>query len=509
MTTSTINYLLPEIVIAATAVLIYIAGAFFQTQKVWNWLAAAGIALAMVCLSGQHGAIASGALLSDGFAFFMRWLVLGLSLLLVLHSFRPLSEGGTPEALGSLLLAIAGAMLLVSANDLILLFVSLELISIPTYILLYLAPTGMGSQESAAKYFYLSVLASAILLYGFSFIYGIAGTTELAGIRLALTDMNNLPRGFDNLAILALALTFGGLCFRLAAVPLHFYAPDVYQGTSNQNAAFLSVIPKAAGMVVLVRLVWAAMPGIESFAWQLTIILAILTMTLGNTMALWQNNLRRLMAYSSIAHAGYLLIGLAAALAMGINATSSWDGIAALVFYLCVYMAATLGTFAMLEFLGGPQRRLESVEELAGLGRSRPACAAMIAVFMFSLTGIPPMAGFWGKLYLFGSALNVDATGAGGGNVWLWFLLLAIIGVLNAAISAGYYLRIVGVMYFRSGAETPRAQGGWGTWTAAAASALVIIILGLYPRPLMKASNYARPEISQGPKIEKTTDLGN
>ncbi|HEY4761416.1 MAG TPA: NADH-quinone oxidoreductase subunit N, partial [Thermoguttaceae bacterium] len=433
--------------------------------------------------------------------------VLGLSLLLVLLNFQPIPNGGTPEALGSFLLVIAGAMLLVSANDLILLFVSLELISIPTYILLYLGPSVVGTQESSAKYFYLSVLASAILLYGFSFIYGVAGTTDLKGIGTALANQQNMTHGFDNLAKLALVLTFAGLSFRLAAVPFHFYAPDVYQGTSNQNAALLSVIPKVAALVVLVRLVWATMPELELFAWRISVVVAILTMTLGNTMALWQDNLRRLLAYSSIGHAGYLLIGLAVALATRTHPSSYWDGIGAMLFYFCVYAAATIGTFALLEFLGQSQKRMDSIEELAGLCRTRPAAAAMIAIFMFSLTGIPPLAGFWGKLQLFGSALNVDAQITAAGNMRIWFITLAILGVLNAAISAGYYLRIVGVMYFRAPSSSHRAEGGLGACTAAVACTLFTIIIGLYPGPLVRTSNSARPEKPQIQKNQTTADL--
>jgi NADH-quinone oxidoreductase subunit N len=314
-----------------------------------------------------------------------------------------------------------------------------------------------------------------------------------------------MPKGFDNLAKLALALTFAGLCFRLPAVPFHFYAPDVYQGTTNSNAALLSVIPKAAGLAVLVRLVWAAMSIMGPFAWQITMAVSILTMTMGNTMALWQDNPRRMMAYSSIAHAGYLLIGLAAALAAGTNPPGSWDGIAAMLFYLCVYAAATLGTFAMLEYLGGPARRVEDIAELSGLAHTRPAAAAMMAIFMFSLTGIPPLAGFWGKLQIFGSALSVfDGAGQ---NLRLWFTGLAIVGVLNAAISAGYYLRIVGILYFRAPSAAPRAEGGFGVWTAAVACAFVTVIIGIYPSPLVKASNQARPVISQAPEIEKTLEI--
>jgi NADH-quinone oxidoreductase subunit N len=505
MTNATLYFLLPEIVLIAAAVVIYIAGAFLNTQKAWSWIALAGIALAMVCLGYQKSATDGGVLISDGFALFIRWLILALGLLFVMLNFRPLVGGGTQEAIGSLLLAIAGGMLAVSANDLVLLFVALELISIPTYILLYLGPGDVGSQESAAKYFFLSVLASAILLYGFSFIYGVAGTMNMDGIRMAMTSLSDMPKGFDYFAKLALLLTFAGLCFRLAAVPFHFYAPDVYQGTTNSNAALLSIIPKAAGLAVLVRLVWAAMSGLGPLAWQITMVVVILTMTLGNTMALWQDNFRRMMAYSSIAQAGYLLIGLTVALAAGTGPPGSWDGIAALMFYLCVYAVATIGTFAMLEYMGQPGRRLEGIDELAGLGRTRPVSAAIMALFMFSLTGIPPLAGFWGKLQIFGSALNMNSQA--GGDARIWFVILAILSVLNAAISAGYYLRIVGVMYFRPTSTETRTEGGWGAFTAAVACAIVTIIISFYPGPLIKASNQARPTISQAPKIEKSFDL--
>jgi NADH-quinone oxidoreductase subunit N len=515
MSSSTINYLLPEIVLIGMAVLIYIAGAFLHVQKAWSWMALAGIVLSMLCLGRQDVAADNGILQSDGFGLYIRWLTLSLGFLLVLLNFRPLVGNGTPEGIGSLLLVLAGSMLVGSANDLILLFVALELISIPTYILLYLGPGDVGCQESAVKYFFLSILASAILLYGFSFIYGVTGTMNLDGMRTAFQNFEEMPVGFPNLAKLALLLTFAGLSFRLAAVPFHFYAPDIYQGTTNQNAALLSVIPKVAGLAVLVRLVWAAMPDLGPVAWQIALALAILSMTLGNTMALWQDNVRRMMAYSSISHAGYLLIGLSVALATRNNPPNNWDGIAALLFYLCVYSAATIGTFAMLEFLGQPDRRVDGIDELAGLGRTKPISAAMIAVFMFSLTGIPPLAGFWGKLLVFGSALNVNAESDGAVNMKMWFVILAIVGVVNATISAGYYLRIVGVMYFRPSSTVPKAEGGLGTLTAAIICVLFTAILGvymsgLYPGALLQASNHAQPlKFQHLPKIHKTLDLEN
>jgi NADH-quinone oxidoreductase subunit N len=201
------------------------------------------------------------------------------------------------------------------------------------------------------------------------------------------------------------------------------------------------------------------------------------------------------MAYSSIAHAGYLLVGLAAALAMRNEKPGAWDGIGAILFYLCVYAAATIGTFAVFEYLGRNDRRMEGIDELAGLGRVKPAVAAMLAVFMFSLTGIPVLAGFWGKFQIFGAALSVDAGLDPTGHLRTLFLALAIVGVLNAAVSAAYYLRIVAVMYFRSPLGTPPAEGGRGTWLAAFVCCLLVLGMGLFPGLLLREANRARPQL--------------
>jgi NADH-quinone oxidoreductase subunit N len=502
MTTLTIRLLTPEIVLIAAAVAIYLGGAFSAARRAWSWLAAVAIALAALALWTQHGpAVAGGPLNLDGLAWRGRWFSLAFGALFVLVSFRPLPTSPAEYA-GSLLLTIAGLMLVFGAGDLVLLFVALELISIPTYVLLHLGRRDARGQEAAAKYFFLSVLSSAIVLYGFSFLYGAGGSTQLAALRATLADAA-LPTGFRAFSNVAMALMFGGLCFRITAVPFHFYAPDVYQGTTYPNAALLSVIPKAAGFVALTRLLLATMPGMEPYAWRTAVVIAALTMTVGNVLALWQDDLRRLLAYSAIAHAGYMLIGLAVGLATG-NAPGAWNGLAALGFYLVVYAAATIGAFAVLEHLGRPERRIEGVEELAGLGRTRPLAAAVLAVFLFSLTGVPPLAGFWGKLWLFGSALNVDGTSGTAGAVQPWFTGLAIVGVLNAAVAAAYYLRVVAMMYFRTPLATPRAQGAAGAWWAAVACGLAVLLIGFCPGPVMREASDASGQLGPVVRIDRT-----
>jgi len=502
-------FLSAEIVLVVVALVIYMGGAFSKSQTAWAPIAMGGILLAAASLWScggnsrymEHRVAATlhaynldtsidksevaeqiakiTPVTPDSLATYGRWLALAIGAIMVLIAWRPLATGGTPEYVGSLLLVVAGLMLVASAANIVLLFVGLELISIPTYILLSLGRRDPAGQEAAAKYFYLSVLSSGILLYGLSFLYGTAGTMQLTGFA---HGPQAAPAGFD-LGKVALVLVIAGLCFRVTAVPFHFYAPDVYQGTIQANAAMLSVLPKAAGLLAMTRLIVLGMPDIGPYAWKIFLALSIVTMTLGNVLALWQENFRRLFAYSSIANAGYMLIGLAVGMAPG-TVNGLWDGVGATFFYLCVYAAATLGTFAVVAYLGRERQQLESVEELAGLGRTHPAMAATLAVCMFSLAGLPPAAGIWGKLMLFGSALNVDA--ASGGPLRSWFIALAVIGVLNAAVAAYYYLRIVSLMYFREPLASPRAEGGSGAFLAALLCGLAVLVLGVFPGPLLK-----------------------
>ncbi|HEX4132213.1 MAG TPA: NADH-quinone oxidoreductase subunit N [Pirellulales bacterium] len=506
MTTETLAHLIPEFALIGAATLIYLLGAFIPAPEgsPWRklWVLLAVLALAKAAYFLWHPWMAApeaGPVVADLFSEYARWLTLAVGLLLVLLAAKPGAQAATAEFQATLLMAIAGVMIVASARELVLIFLGLELVSIPTYVLLYLGGRGAGPQESAVKYFYLSILSSAVLLYGFSFLYGAAGSTDLTVLRETLARGPEEIGGAQLMALLALVLVMAGLGFRITAVPFHFYAPDVYQGTTNANAGILSVLPKIVGFVALVRIVSVAMPGLEVFGWRIALILSMLTMTLGNVLALFQDNVRRLLAYSSIAHAGYMLIGITVgfATAHGNDASNVFDGTGAMLFYLTVYAIATTGIFAALTYLGTPDRQVNDVDELAGLGRTQPLAALALAIFLFSLAGIPPLAGFWGKLTLFSAALenalgiNVATGQAGAASLRNWLIALAIVGALNAATAAAYYLRLVAVMYFRPSVSVVKAQGGAGAAVAMALCALVVVGVGVYPVPLVRDSDAA------------------
>lgn len=506
----TVWFLWPEIVLVALAVWIYVGNALVrpklnaQTRLGWTTFAALAVAFAGFALWWHQGGSVwsrslvqepTGPLAIDYFAFSMRSVALLVGLLFVLQASRAAEPELHCEYLGTLLLAVVGVMLTASANELVFLFLGLEMLSIPTYVLLYLGRRDGPTSEATVKYFFLSIASSAMLLYGFAFLYGVTGSTRLDEIRAALAaaaELETVQGGLASLAPLALILIFAGLGFRIAAAPFHFYAPDVYHGSTNTNAGLLSILPKIAGIVVFVRLVGVTLPATGEFAWQTAIVLSILTMTIGNVSALWQNNLRRMMAYSSIAHSGYMLIGLAVALAA--PATEGRGGLAAMILYLFVYVLATLGAFAVLTHLSRRERELDTFDELAGLAKARPITSGLLAVCMFSLSGIPPLAGFWGKLDLFGSAVRLAANAPTPSVQW-WFTVLAVVGVLNAAVAAAYYLRVVGVMYFRPLETEARTQGSMGAWMAAAAAVAILVVVGLLPARMMDNSRRAERSV--------------
>jgi NADH-quinone oxidoreductase subunit N len=489
---------LPELMLIVLATFIFVAGAFRPHATWWpifaalSFLATLGVTLFELRMTVVDGsALATGPLVIDYFGQLLRPLALLVGFLFAVLMSRSSTAQLVSERMGILLLAIVGLMLVARANELVFLFLGLEMVSIPTYILLFLGRRDRSASEATAKYFFLSLLASALFLYGLSFLYGVGGTTLIQGIPqapglrekiLALPSAGEAATAAEKIGLflpVAMVLIVAGLGFKIAAVPFHFYAPDVYEGTSAANAGLLAVVPKIAGITALIRLVVPLFGG-TPFAWQLAVILAIATMTFGNICALWQTSLRRLLAYSSIAHSGYLLIGVAVALA-GVSPELRAGGVAATVFYLSVYGLASLGSFAALTYLGGEDRSVDRIDQLAGLNRTHPWVAGAFAICLFSLAGIPIFAGFWGKFALFTSALDVATTGPETIGAQ-WFLMLAIVGAINAAIAAAYYLRVVAAMYFQPAGQSLPAQGGIGSYASMFVATLLVVLVGLLPR---------------------------
>ena len=526
----TFSLLAPEIVLVLAALVAYLGGAFAGLR--FGWLvAAAGIVAAMAVTRGQAADPAfSAGVTIDAFSGFIRWTVLALGFMLCLVQSGDLfasavsrgpglHRGGTCEEAGTFLLLLAGLSLVGVAGDLVLLFAGLELVSIPTYILLGLKRTDARGQEASLKYFFLSLVASAIFLYALVCLYGIGGSTDLQAIASRLQTEAATSRTVQVLLPLAIGMAIVGAAFRMAAVPMHFYAPDVYEGTSPGNAALLSTLPKVAGIVILARLVAlvGAGPSSEIF-WRVAVVLAAVTMTVGNVMALWQKNLRRLLACSSIAHAGYLLVGIAVAAATSApgraDDQSSWlfaaGGISAALFYLATYALATIGLFGGIAYLGHrwpewtagsgprpPREEITTVDDLDGLSSTNPVAAFALAVFLLSLAGIPPLPGFWGKLSLAVSTLEVDWNAPiTPGSRRCWFVGLAVVLVINAAIAAAYYLRIIAAMYFKTTKRGVQADGGLAGGLAMLACLALVGMVTIQPRGLFTAASRAGESIA-------------
>lgn len=432
-----------------------------------GYLALAGLVAALGWVVGDAGGVRpvfDGALAADGpsVGFSVVLIVAGmLSVLLGMDFLR--REGlERDEYYVLLLLATAGGLAMAAASDLVVVFVGLEVLSISLYVLSGFDKARAESREAALKYLLLGAFASAFFLYGTALLYGTVGTTRLAEIGGKLQQAGAGPRP---LLWGGIALVLVGVGFKLALVPFHTWAPDVYQGAPTPVTAFMSVISKTAAFAALVRLLAVALPGQLAFTSTVLAILSVLTMTVGNAMALLQDDIKRLLAYSSIAQAGYILVALVAGGELGP---------AAVLFYLLAYAFTNLGAFAVVlasQRGGGGQL---VVGDLAGLGFRRPWLAAALTLFLLSLTGIPLTAGFVGKLYLFSAAVQAN---------WVW---LAVVAVLNSVVSAFYYLRLVMAMYMREGGVASEAERpGWALSLALGICVAGVLVLGLMPGPAL------------------------
>jgi NADH-quinone oxidoreductase subunit N len=469
----------PALIVAMTGLVALLSQAFTPRDRrapaaglSLAGLLAALVAVALIASSPERGrgAQLGGSLAADEFALYGQALVILVGLLCVLMSPAYLRACGLDrgEYYALTLFSLVGMMGLVSARELIALFVALEIMSVALYGLVGMRRDRIESQEAAVKYFLTGAFSSSFLLYGIALLYGVSGSTSLDRIALALASAAPGARG---LALLGVGLVLVGFGFKVASVPFHMWAPDVYEGAPSTVTAFMAAGVKVAAFGGLLRVLGEGLPALAS-AWRPALaVLAIVSMLGGNLGALAQTNVKRMLAYSSIAHAGYLLTALVAPPRVAAEAV---------LFYLVAYAAVNLGGFGALAALARDGREPLSLGDMAGLASRRPALAAALTVFLVSLTGVPVSAGFVGKFYLFGAAVRAG------------YVELAVVGVLMSVVSAYYYLRVVVYMYMRE----PLGDDTWsavapGAALALAGSAAVVLVLGIYPTPVLALARLA------------------
>jgi NADH-quinone oxidoreductase subunit N len=473
---------LPEIVLALGAMAILMFGAFRRPSEGLDFTStvlailivlAAGVLVAIDPL--QRAPLFDGAFIDDGFARFMKLLVLAGAGLVLLMSFGDLSRARllSFEYSVLLLLAVLGMMLMISAGDLIALFLGIELQSLALYVVAAIKRDSVRSSEAGLKYFVLGSLSSGMLLYGCSLIYGFTGSIDFPAIAAAAKGLSAAERAGLSLGLVFLLV---GIAFKIAAVPFHMWTPDVYEGAPTPVTAFFAAAPKIAAMALLMRVVLAGFPGAAAQWQQILVFLSIASMLLGAFAAIGQTNIKRLMAYSSIGHIGYALIGLAA---------NSEAGTQAVIVYLAIYLFMTVGTFACILSMRTEHGMVEEISSLSGLAKTNLPVAFVLAVMMFSMAGIPPLAGFLAKFYVFAAAIKSG------------LFALAVVGVLASVVAAYYYLRIVKIMFFDDVHERflPVERGPGLVMTL---SALFVLLFIIVPSPLVDAALTAAQSIAAG-----------
>ena len=458
--------ILPEIVLAVGGMMLLMFGVF-AGERASGFVHALAILLLIavgvlvVWLPGDKLVLFGGSFVVDTFARFMKVLALAGSaaaILMSLDYMKALQQRRFEYAI-LIVFSTLGMLLLVSAGDLIALYLGFELMSLCLYVLACIHRDSIRSSEAGLKYFVLGALSSGMLLYGCSLIYGFTGTVTFTGIAQAA------GQGGIGL-VFGLVFLFAGLCFKVSAVPFHMWTPDVYEGSPTPVTAFFAASPKVAAIAIFIRAAVDAFPGIATQWQQILVFVAIASMVLGAFAAIGQRNIKRLMAYSSIGHMGFALIGLAAGTA---------EGVQGVLVYMGIYLAMTLGTFAAILSMRRPEGQVEEISELAGLARTNPSMAFFLAMLLFSLAGIPPLAGFFAKFYVFLAAIQAG------------LYMLAVIGVLASVVGAYYYLLIVKLMYF----DEPTAEFIPAPRKLTAVlniSGLLNLLFFVYPAPLIAAA---------------------
>jgi len=435
-----------------------------------GWLAIGVIILAGWLLLGQSGPkeVLLGGFVNDGFARFLKVLTLIASAGTLMLSFDYMREHKILkfEYPVLVLLATAGMMVMISANDMLALYLGLELQSLALYVVASIRRDDLRSSEAGLKYFVLGALSSGMLLYGISLVYGFTGSTSFQ----AIADITKMPGAGQNVGlIIGLVFVLVGIAFKISAVPFHMWTPDVYEGAPTPVTAFFAAAPKAAAVALLMRVTLGAFSGIGPQWQQVVSALAIASMGLGAFAAIGQTNIKRLMAYSAIGNIGYLLVGLAA---------GTPEGARGAIIYMVIYIAMTLGAFACILCMRRPEGMVEEIDDLAGLSQTNLGLATVLAIFMFSLAGIPPLAGFFAKFYVFIAAVKQG----------LW--PLAIFGVLASVVGAYYYVRIVKIMFFDEpkGVFLPvPVKAG----TVMVLSTAFVLLYVLWPAPLVAGADAA------------------
>jgi NADH-quinone oxidoreductase subunit N len=481
VTAADIVPVLPELLLAVLAMVLLLFGVFRgeKAARSVSWLAVGAIVIAGLALAilpdGTHSAF-RGQFVIDQFGRFMKTLVLLGSALAIVMSMNFNEREGIErfEYPVLILFAALGMMMMVSASDLISLYVGIELQSLSLYVIAAFRRDSTKSSEAGLKYFVLGALSSGMLLYGASMIYGFAGTTRFSALAQLFTGPNPDP---SIGVIVGLVFLLAGLAFKISAVPFHMWTPDVYEGAPTPVTAFFAVAPKVAALALLTRTMIG--PFGELFAqWQqIVIFISIASMLVGALAAIWQTNIKRLMAYSSIGHIGYALVGLAA---------GTEEGIRGIAIYMAIYLAMNVGAFCCILSMRRQGRLVEGISDLAGLARNQPMMAMAMAIFMFSMAGIPPLAGFFGKLYVFLAAVHEG------------LYTLAIVGVLTSVIGAFYYLRIIKVMYFDEPADAFERSSGGEIKAVMAVMGLFTLLFVVYPGPLEGAAEAAAAVLFAG-----------
>jgi len=467
--------ILPELVLTIFGMLIMLLDPLMDDRRSQKTLGAVALlgslaAIAATLYQSQFPGVGFWNMIQvDTFSLFFHFLITAITTVVILSSYEYMAvqQIRAGEYYGLILFGAVGMCLMSSAMELVLIFIALEISSISTYILVGFRRRAAISSEASLKYFLLGSFATAFFLYGVALMFGATGSTSITTISQILRS-GQVPV----LAYVGVALMFVGLGFKVAAAPFHVWTPDVYEGAPAPVVGFMSTAPKAAVFAVLLRIIFEAhAPGGFWLIW----VAAALSMTLGNIAALVQDNVKRLLAYSSIAHAGYLLVAFAALPS---------NGIPAAMFYTAAYAAMNVGAFAVVSHFAGAGERYVTVEDYAGLGRRSPLLAATLTIFLLSLIGIPITGGFFAKFYVLSAALQANLVG------------LTIIGVLNSAVGAYYYLRIIVMMYMREAREpAPLAPIPFGVSAALAISALATIYLGILPGRVLECASQSAADL--------------